>query len=834
MESTAPLLESQASDQFEASGTTEHDLDGHGSRQRIPVNDHDEWYLRPCDGRLSRLSVQSFEDLRTDEPVTWIRIGRPKNQTPAYLQVLYWTYPSLNPDARRRQRTDSKGSLFRRWIPSCAAIIFYVIFTKPKVRQSLMFMPQRRDKQSESKKYMGNYNPIGFQDSPDIHEWRQEDVGVGEEHDLLLVDYGHPEGDAEFHGSFQARSSTLPQHTSLNLLDDIDTDFDDLPARHLGPRYLCFLSSEEDEDRGTPAFETRLVTEWIDEKGPGANTDFVFVSYTRKQFFVTEENELSGWNITEETRQHYRQIAPQDRRMLQSYGVRAARKAGVAAFWLDFECLQSSGPDGEIDDVWRICDIVRACHSMIIMLGPSIDAKDTPVTPQARETWLHEWGTRLWTLPEILLMPEPKVSIYTVGGDERPEVLAKRNFAPRAWKDAKLVRQLIDHYESSLHLTQLELLSIGLECFQSRQTDQRNEGDMAYALMGLLRRRPKVNKNDSGFNAFARLSLANDSDRLLERMLCMFHPQQDAAWFHIRDVWGARLWDIEPTVQIGEILGNETVSLEGAYGATIEWDEMKPPAFFIQPTSALALAASTLLSAPFWLFFGLIFTSFSTFVYGTLDSELKGNPFRDLPNLNGLPLQLFIGISIFFALGCIKLSIFLITTVAGPATLLHIYGLKIRCTEARLIGVEGRLDLGVAESYLFGLNNNRLKWDTNGSSVDFDSLGRPKWNASAEHTTGHVVGHNSPDKYGMRLFTLIDTFTMKATPFRAKRPPTSFIICGQQGGMQRVLLCSYNNWNRTFRRETVIRASTLVRDRISRVDRFKLALGRQDDGRISR
>ncbi|KAK8194092.1 hypothetical protein BKA81DRAFT_368195 [Phyllosticta paracitricarpa] len=81
----------------------------------------------------------------------------------------------------------------------------------------------------------------------------------------------------------------------------------------------------------------------------------------------------------------------------------------------------------------------------------------------------------------------------------------------------------------------------------------------------------------------------------------------------------------------------------------------------------------------------------------------------------------------------------------------------------------------------------------------------------------------------MRLFTLIDTFNMRATQFRAQRPPTTLIICGHQGGMQRALLCSYNHRNRTFSKETVVRLSKIVLDRITRVDRFSLALHRQDN-----
>ncbi|KAK7522019.1 hypothetical protein IWZ03DRAFT_107682 [Phyllosticta citriasiana] len=70
------------------------------------------------------------------------------------------------------------------------------------------------------------------------------------------------------------------------------------------------------------------------------------------------------------------------------------RCPGCAQSW-HFECLRSDGPDGEISDVWRICDIVRACYSMIIMLGPPINDENAPATPRNQDAWLHEWGLRL-------------------------------------------------------------------------------------------------------------------------------------------------------------------------------------------------------------------------------------------------------------------------------------------------------------------------------------------------------------------------------------------------------------------------------------------------------
>lgn len=131
----------------------------------------------------------------------------------------------------------------------------------------------------------------------------------------------------------------------------------------------------------------------------------------------------------------------------------------------------------------------------------------------------------------------------------------------------------MDHYESSIHLQPLELVRIALDCFTGRHTDQFNSGDIVYALMGLLRRRPAVDISDTSFIAFARVSLANDSAALLERLICLQPTRQDLAWYDQSDFWSAKLWDIEPRCQVAGIVDDETIILDGAYGATIQWNK---------------------------------------------------------------------------------------------------------------------------------------------------------------------------------------------------------------------------------------------------------------------
>lgn len=67
---------------------------------------------------------------------------------------------------------------------------------------------------------------------------------------------------------------------------------------------------------------------------------------------------------------------------------------------------------------------------------------------------------------------------------------------------------------------------------------------------------------------------------------------------------------------------------------------------------------------------------------------------------------------------------------------------------------------------------------------------------------------------------------MTATKFYAYHPPTVAIVCGQEGGMQRVILCSYEWKTRTFCRETVLRMKTIILERMFRVDSFRFALRR--------
>jgi hypothetical protein len=134
------------------------------------------------------------------------------------------------------------------------------------------------------------------------------------------------------------------------------------------------------------------------------------------------------------------------------------------------------------------------------------------------------------------------------------------------------------------------------------------QGDHSYALMGLLRIRPKIDDTDTQFQAFARLSLANDSDMLLERLMCILPQNPTQHWSSVSDAYGVKVWDIYPTCQIAGVCSNDTVLVDGAFGATIHWDKFRKVANTRRKRSWKRLAIQAMLhGAPYFFLVGMLF-----------------------------------------------------------------------------------------------------------------------------------------------------------------------------------------------------------------------------------
>ncbi|KAJ9225466.1 hypothetical protein DTO169C6_2199 [Paecilomyces variotii] len=572
--------------------------------------------------------------------------------------------------------------------------------------------------------------------------------------------WGYPKVPANLHEIPTSRDSILSfRHQKENGFSE----------RLLRPRRLCLLQDEE----GIQIIDN--VSEWEAVHG---SIEYLFVCYTTEQF---SHDESEG-----------------DMDELHRIAEAAARMAGVAAYWIACSCMP--GDQDHSEDVYRISDVVRGAHSMVVIIGPPRGSNPSP-----REM-LRQLGSRMWTFPEVLLSPSSRlISIYMRDCDPGSyRTLSKRDFAIEAWGDAGISNQLIDHYEGSIILSPLELVSVALQCFPNRHTADHYQGDLSYALMGLLRRRPQVTKEDSAFEAFCRLSLANDSDQLIERLICILPRNIKTPWHEIDDFWDSNLWDIEPHCQVVGLGGGDTVILSGAFGAPIRWKSFVPVNLLMRDTITRAVTRVVLRSSPVWLLPGVILLAIS---------QSKGGALTPVT-----------------AMGWIFVGLYILVILASPYFIYSLYVGKTWAAQPWLFGFEGYMDIGEIETLIFGINLGRLKWSPFSSDLslhedqDGECVGQ---DPTQSERIAEFVSQARDSQYGdLKVFTLVDTNTLTVTLFRAVRPPVAMLLCGSEGGMQRALLCSYDWKSQTLYRESVLRVDTLVLEHMSRVGRFRLGLER--------
>jgi hypothetical protein len=448
--------------------------------------------------------------------------------------------------------------------------------------------------------------------------------------------------------------------------------------------------------------------------------------------------------------------------------------------------------------VHRISDVIRGARALAIVVGHPVDRREEDFSPA---DLLAQWGRRMWTLPEALLAHKgSEIRVYVRGMEARWDI-QKSNFANAAWHDAPWTRQLMDHYEGSLILSNLELVVLALRCLSNRDVDRHSHfaGDLSYVLMGLLRRRPRATRDDSDFQAFARLSLANDSNMLLERLICVHPKNPRQSWMHTDDAWDTQLWDIYPTTQVAGVGHGDTVILDGAYGAAIRWKSFAPVAYIVRISWKRMIANTLLRSSAIIFLVAIALVSFPS-------ASLR-------------------------AAGAILLVISLLAILASPYLVRVLYGGKLWGTQPWFFGFEGYLDIETIETNIFGAYQRRLRWspcgsplsrhysDENGECIGLDPTSDPK--------VGDLVARARNSEYGeQKVFTLVDTHTLTVTLFSAERPPVAVILCGSEGGMQRAVMCSYDAKTQTLYRETVLRMETTILQCMFRVCRFRFALRR--------
>ncbi|KAL8648667.1 MAG: hypothetical protein Q9210_004848 [Variospora velana] len=555
------------------------------------------------------------------------------------------------------------------------------------------------------------------------------------------------------------------------------------------PAYLCLADGKRIIN----------VQEWRKANGSDVALKYVMVSYTGEQF-----------------------VTDNDKNSLHAIGQHAADTAGVKAYWLSCSCLGSVSEREE--NVWRISDVIQGAFEVVIAVAGPVGVKERGELPVEL---LNQWGDRVWTLPELLLSPKRDIQIYTLNRsldptqqlgqclNTSPDRINRRNFS-RFWQDDSIVGQLMDHYEGSVILSRLELIATALKCLERRHTTQHLPGDLSYSLMGLLRQRPNARKDDSGFQAFARLSLANDSDMLLERLICLLPPKPDAPWYSFQDHWDASLWDVYPRTQVCGIGNDDTVILDGARAATIRWKSFKKVMLRGNRTVLRQVAVIALTVVSLLFFAGVV-----TLAIGSRWSNGNNSGYDPSTTLK--------------AVGGVFLAFSLIVLLSAPYLIRKIYLGKVWGAQPWFFGIEGYMPLHEIEKKLFGADLKRLSWSTTASSLSRHNLLNHKDfvnDCEGQDPTQVDTGIGARVQNAARrstasqekIFTLVDSYTMTVTLFAAVKPPVAVLACGEEGGMQRALLCSYDWTNNTMYRETVLRMETPAFWRMSPIGRVRLGL----------
>ncbi|KAL1844356.1 hypothetical protein VTJ49DRAFT_35 [Mycothermus thermophilus] len=587
-----------------------------------------------------------------------------------------------------------------------------------------------------------------------------------------------------FHGDAKVWGNLLENVNNQGLRPALATN--NHVYRLLKPRHLCFLVNPYDDEMH--GMRVRAISEWEHEAAARGkpNLDYLFVAWSTRQFNIK---------------------SPEDMAALMRLAERACRDAKLPAFWISSRCMVD--PNELESDVYRISDILRGAQKMVIVVGPPSQPSHTtpPTAPSTTDTdeLLKHWGSRLWTFPEILLSPGNSVAVYNRASDTSPSplVITKNQFAARVWADtdATISGQLLDHYAGTLELSRLELAVTLLKCLFARHTQTWLPGDHSYALMGLLHLRPKIDATDSAFQAFARISLSNDSDQLLERAISIL-PANGATqpWHDFTDAYGSQLWDISPSCQVAGICANDTVIIDGARGASIRWK------------SFYHVASSTRLS---WKrFFALLLLEYQ-FIFLIIATTTFA-----------------LGV---YPVGILFLLVWIYVWLMTPNLVRLCLGGKLVDVQAALFGFEGYLNAPTVERAIFGGNFNRLGWSVNGSPLSRSYINEHGERVAVDPTRDVAVREKVERAKRVtgpgqtRIFTLVDTYNMQMTLFEAERPPVCVFLCGAEGGMQRAVACSYDFTTGTFHRETVLRMPTTSLNRMDRASRFRLGMRRPEE-----
>jgi hypothetical protein len=479
---------------------------------------------------------------------------------------------------------------------------------------------------------------------------------------------------------------------------------------------------------------------------------------------------------------------------------------GFKAYWMDSECLGESDAEKNVD-LYRMSDVYRGAKQTLIMIQPQPakdpDDKDTP----ERRGW-KSWGGRVWTLPEALLS---RNLLCKVGNNDVQEI-SLRQIGNHAYEVNEEEMAIIDGLSGKDVLHRLERLTMLKNALWRRATSGhaanvdpdapktldhpafRFRAEKVYALMGFFEHRIMPDASESSLTALARLSMANDSDRVAERMIAMLPDsiQDKACWYADHDAFGAKLWHIEPAVQLAGTSETEAIVLDGCRAACIRWKDFPAMSFSGGASYKRKIA------------FCLPMVALLSFLVGIILLVIRAHH----PHLAHLLRHHHFGV-LFLFLG-------ILLFIASPKAVEYGTSEVDTFVEPWLVGVKGYVSARRLSRILYG--GSIVAYTPSGST-----LSRPKETGDdragdADAAENAVKDEEKKLADGEAIYTLVDTHSNSICHFKAKRPPTVCVYVGREGGLGRYLLCSENCTGNELHKESVIRLPTYISDYMLRTD----------------
>lgn len=426
-----------------------------------------------------------------------------------------------------------------------------------------------------------------------------------------------------------------------------------------------------------------------------------------------------------------------------------------------------------------MCDVIRGAEHVFVLLPDLALAKD--------------WNARMSTLPEALLARRQEITFYSPA---ESMTVSKLGMAGHVWDDGDAkegdhqpTRLLAEHFSNVLTLGRLELFTIALEALTDRvQNGSFSQGDAAYALMGLLHYRIDLDHSDTLFQALAKLS--NDSDRLIERMVCMLPdpdsgpgpgPEPDCSDTSKKsniflaltkpDLYHTQLWDIEPLCQVAGVSNEyQTFILDSCRGVSIRWKGFPYMKYKRSYGFRKFVAEIVLRSGVAWSALGL-----SLIIKYAWEYNKQANSANPKTNAQARAI-----VAIFS--GCVAIIAAFLLSQGAPSAVHPLYGGQVMQSAPWLVGFEGVLPRDKLEKLIFGNDDNRLTYNPSSTPYcerdDNERIGvELEWILQCP-----FLQHPRPTiPPGHRLFTLVDTGNLTVRVFSARRPPSVALICGREG-----------------------------------------------------